>query len=206
MNRFNGQTFYDLYDMVANTNNYLGNGPSAQFGFQPNAVEGDLTKGFEFSFPLSALGNPTGAMKFFGMLINDPGGATTFISNQFVTPAGVGEGSYENGAVFFNNAAPNPVLYQVTQDCFEETCVTVQQSVTPNFSFVSPLCYGASAPTLGPSSPNSVTGTWLPPTVSTTIEGATNYVFTPTPGGCAQSQTVSITILPQILTTLIFHN
>jgi hypothetical protein len=206
MNRFNGQTFYDLYDMVANTNNYLGNGPSAQFGFQPNAVEGDLTKGFEFSFPLSALGNPTGAMKFFGMLINDPGGATTFISNQFVTPAGVGEGSYENGAVFFNNAAPNPVLYQVTQDCFEETCVTVQQSVTPNFSFVSPLCYGASAPTLGPSSPNGVTGTWLPPTVSTTIEGATNYVFTPTPGGCAQSQTVSITILPQILTTLIFHN
>jgi hypothetical protein len=207
MNRYNGQTFYDLYDMVANTNNYLGNGPSAQFGFQQNASEGDLSKGFEFSFPLSALGNPSGPMKFFGMLINDPPPNTsTTISNQFITPANVGEGSYGNQAVFFNNAAPNPVLYQVTQDCFEESCVTVQQSVTPNFSFTSPLCYGAIAPTLGGSSPNGVAGNWFPASVSTTTEGSTNYLFTPTPGGCAQSQTVSITILPQILTTLIFHN
>lgn len=206
MNRFNGQTFYDLYDMVANTNNYLGNGPSAQFGFQPNAVEGDLTKGFEFSFPLSALGNPTGAMKFFGMLINDPGGATTFISNQFVTPAGPGEGSYTDAAVFFNNAAPNPVLYKVTQDCYEQTCVTVQQSVTPNFAFTSPLCYGTVAPTLSGTSPNGVSGSWLPASVSTTTPGSTNYVFTPTAGGCAQPQSVSITILPQILTSFIFHN
>ena len=207
MNRYNGQTFYDLYDMVANTNNYLGNGPSAQFGFQQNASEGDLTKGFEFSFPLTALGSPTGAMKFFGMLINDPPANTaTTISNQFITPANPGEGSYGNAAVFFNNAAPNPVLYQVTQDCFEETCVTVQQSVTPNFAFTSPLCYGALAPTLSGTSPNGVSGTWLPPSVSTAIEGATNYLFTPNAVGCAQSQTVSITILPQILTTLIFHN
>jgi hypothetical protein len=146
-------------------------------------------------------------MKFFGMLVNDPPPNTsTTISNQFITPANVGEGSYGNQAVFFNNAAPNPVLYQVTQDCFEESCVTVQQSVIPNFSFTSPLCYGVSAPTLGTSSPNGVAGTWLPASVSTTTEGSTNYLFTPTPGGCAQSQTVSITILPQILTTLIFHN
>jgi len=207
MNRYNGQTFYDLYDMLANTNNYLGNGPSAQFGFQQNAVEGDLTKGFEFSLSLSALGNPSGAMKVFGMLINDPPANTdTFISNQFITPANVGEGSYGNGAIAFQNAAPNPVLYQVTQDCFEETCVTVQQSATPNFAFTSPLCYGAAAPPLLTTSPNGVSGVWLPAAVSTTTAGPTNYVFTPSALGCAQPQTVSITILPQILTTLIFHN
>jgi hypothetical protein len=78
--------------------------------------------------------------------------------------------------------------------------------VTPNFAFTSPLCYGALAPTLSGTSPNGVSGTWLPASVSTTIEGATNYLFTPNAVGCAQSQTVSITILPQILTTLIFHN
>jgi hypothetical protein len=118
----------------------------------------------------------------------------------------VGEGSYGNQAVFFNNAAPNPVLYQITQDCYEQACVTVQQSVTPNFSFTSPLCFGVLAPLLGPSSPNGVGGTWLPAAVSTTLVGSTDYLFTPNAGGCAQSQTVSITILPQILTTLIFHN
>jgi hypothetical protein len=207
MNRYNGQTFYDLYDMVANTNNYLGNGPSTQFGFQPNASEGDLTKGFEFSFPLSALGSPSGAMKFFGMLINDPpGSATTTISNQFITPANVGENSYGDVAVFFNNAAPNPVLYRISQDCYEQACVTVQQAITPNFVFSSPLCYGAAAPILSSPSPNGVSGSWLPASVSTTTAGLTNYTFTPNAGGCAQSQTVSITILPQILTTLIFHN
>jgi hypothetical protein len=213
MNRYNGQTFYDLYDMFANTNNFLGTGPSAQFGFQSNTVEGDLTKGFEFSFPLTALGNPTGTMKIFGMLINDPpGSATTTISNQFITPANVGENSYGDGAVYFNNAAPNPVLYQVIQDCYEQTCVTVQAAATPNFVLPSPLCYGASAPVLGTTSPNGISGTWSPNTVSTTTPGtgttpvATSYIFTPAPGGCSQPQSVSITILPQILTSFIFHN
>jgi hypothetical protein len=206
MNRFNGQTFFDLYDMAANTNNFLGSTPSSQLGFQANAVEGDLTKGFEFSFPLSAIGNPTGVLKVFGMLFNDPVSGSTTISNQFITPANVGENSYGSGAIFFNNAAPNPVLYQITQDCYEQTCVTVQATVTPNFSLPSPLCYGANAPALLTNSPNGVSGTWVPGAISTTTPGPTNYVFTPASGGCTQSQTVSITILPQILTTLIFHN
>jgi len=199
-------TFYDLYDMTANTNTFLGSSPSAQFGYQESFTDNDLTRGFELYLPLAALGNPT-ALKVFGMIINNPGEfAATLVSNQFFSVANAGDNNYGNGAISFQNAAPNPVLYQVTQDCFEETCVTVQQSVTPNFAFASPLCYGAAAPVLGPNSPNGVSGTWSPASVSTTTAGSSNYVFTPAPGGCAQSQTVSITILPQILTTLIFHN
>jgi hypothetical protein len=205
MNRYNGQTFYDLYDMVANTNNYLGNGPSAQFGFQQNAVEGDLTKGFEFSLSLSALGNPSGAMKVFGMLINDPPANTdTFISNQFITPANVGEGSYGNGAVFFNNAAPNPVLYQVTQDCFEETCVTVQQSVTPVFNPIPPLCYGDAAPALPGISVDGVSGIWLPATVSNTTSGT--YLFTPNPGQCATTTNLTVNVSPEVIADGIYHD
>jgi subtilisin-like proprotein convertase family protein len=196
MNRFNGQTFFDLYDMAANTNNFLGSGPSAQFGFQANASEGDLTKGFEFSLPLTALGNPGGVLKVFGMLINDPGAAATTISNQFITPANTGEGSYGSNAVFFNNAAPNPVLYQVTQDCFEETCVTVQQSVTPLFNPIAPLCSGSAAPTLPLNSTNGVGGTWSPAVVSNTT--TTTYTFTPTGGGCATTASLTVEITPQV--------
>jgi subtilisin-like proprotein convertase family protein len=199
-------TFYDLYEMATNTNTFLGSSPSAQFGYQESFTDNDLTRGFELNLPLAALGNPS-ALKVFGMIINNPGEfAATLVSNQFFSVANVGDNNYGNGAIAFQNAAPNPVLYQVTQDCFEETCVTVQQSATPNFAFTSPLCYGAAAPSLLTTSPNGVSGVWLPAAVSTTTPGPTNYVFTPSAVGCAQPQTVSITILPQILTTLIFHN
>lgn len=193
MNRYDGQTFYDLYDMVANTNNFLGSGPSAQFGFQQNASEGDLSKGFEFSFPLTALGNPTGPMKIFGMLVNDPGSATTTIGNQFITPANGGEGSYGQGAVFFNNAVPNPVLYQVTQDCFEQACVTVSPNVTPTFATPSAICQGDPAPTLPTSSTNvpPITGTWTGPG-----QAAGTYTFTPTAGQCANSTTLTVNSTP----------
>jgi hypothetical protein len=203
MNRFNGQTFFDLYDMAANTNNFLGSGPSAQFGFQANASEGDLTKGFEFSLPLTALGNPGGVLKVFGMLVNDPGAATTTISNQFITPANTGEGSYGSNAVFFNNAAPNPVLYQVTQDCFEETCVTVQQSVTPLFNPIAPLCSGAAATPLPNTSTNGVSGTWSPAVVSNSASGS--YLFTPSSGACTGTATLNVTVNPLPTTDGIFH-
>jgi len=205
-NSVGSTTFYDLYEMATNTNTFLGSSPSAQFGYQESFTDNDLTRGFELNFPLAALGNPS-TLKVFGMIINNPGEfAATLVSNQFFSVANVGDNNYGNGAIAFQNAAPNPVLYQVTQDCFEETCVTVQQSATPNFAFTSPLCYGAAAPSLLTTSPNGVSGVWLPAAVSTTTPGPTNYVFTPSAVGCAQPQTVSITILPQILTTLIFHN
>jgi len=205
-NSVGSTTFYDLYEMATNTNTFLGSSPSAQFGYQESFTDNDLTRGFELNFPLAALGNPS-TLKVFGMIINNPGEfAATLVSNQFFSVANVGDNNYGNGAIAFQNAPPNPVLYQVTQDCFEETCVTVQQSATPNFAFTSPLCYGAAAPPLLTTSPNGVSGVWLPAAVSTTTAGPTNYVFTPSALGCAQPQTVSITILPQILTTLIFHN
>jgi hypothetical protein len=206
INRANlaGTTYYDLYDMVANTNSFLGQSPSAGYGFQENAADGDLTKGFEFALPLSAIGVTTGVIKVFGMLVNNPNAnQATLLSNQFISVAGSGELNYGDGAVFFNNAAPNPVLYQVTQDCYRETCVTVQQSVTPLFDPIAPLCSGAAAPTLPANSTNGVGGTWSPAVVSNTASGS--YLFTPSSATCTGTATLNVTVNPRPTTDGIFH-
>ena len=89
MNQAFGDAFFDLYNMQTNTNNYLGSASgSPLLGFVGNAGVGDLSSGFEFSIPLGALGNPSGTINVFAMIVNDPGIAgTTFISNQFLTNA-----------------------------------------------------------------------------------------------------------------------
>jgi subtilisin-like proprotein convertase family protein len=197
-------TFYDLYEMATNTNTFLGSSPSAQFGYQESFTDNDLTRGFELNLPLAALGNPS-ALKVFGMIINNPGEfAATLVSNQFFSVANVGDNNYGNGAIAFQNAAPNPVLYQVTQDCFEETCVTVQQSVTPLFNPIPPLCSGDAAPALPVTSVNGVSGTWLPATISNTASGT--YLFTPSSGACTGTATLNITVIPRPMSVGIFHD
>jgi len=150
------------------------------------------------------LGNPS-ALKVFGMIINNPGEfAATLVSNQFFSVANAGDNNYGNGAIAFQNAAPNPVLFQVTQDCFEETCVTVQQSVTPVFNPIPPLCYGDAAPALPGISVNGVSGIWLPATVSNTTSGT--YLFTPNPGQCATTTNLTVNVSPEVIADGIYHD
>ncbi|MBU3680966.1 MAG: hypothetical protein FGM16_03385 [Flavobacterium sp.] len=74
--------------------------------------------------------------------------------------------------------------------------VTVDQNVTPDFTAVAPICSGSTAPTLNGTSPNGVNGTWSPATISNTADGS--YVFTPSAGQCAVSQTLAVTVTPPI--------
>jgi hypothetical protein len=198
-------TFYDLYEMVSNTNVFLGSSPSAQFGYQESFTDNDLSRGFEFYIPLASIASPV-SLKVFGMLINDPGEfGATLVSNQFFSVAGGGDGNYGNGAIFFGQAAPNPVTYVVSQDCYEQRCVTLTQPVVPQFLTPAPICAGGSAPVLPTSSNNvpPITGTWSGP-VSNQSSGT--YTFTPVVGQCATGTTLPVTVNAVPVTVGIFHD
>lgn len=207
MNQAAGNSFFDLYNMVTNTNNYLGDGTGSPWlGFVGNAAIGDNSKGFEFGFPMAALGNPTVSVKVFAMLVNNPGTQTlpnTTLSNQFLTPCGPAELNYGNGTVNFSAAAPDPIQYALSADCFSQTCVTTVNTITPTFSFPVSLCNGASAPSLPPVSDNGIAGTWSPVSINNTSNGS--YTFTPT-GGCATSVSINITVVPNPSLTPIHHD
>lgn len=70
--------------------------------------------------------------------------------------------------------------------------------VTPNFPAITPFCSGSTAPILPATSPNGISGTWSPATISNTTSG--NYTFNPTTN-CATSQTLSVSILPKVTPT-----
>ena len=80
----------------------------------------------------------------------------------------------------------------------QTVAITIQALVTPNFAAIGPLCQNSTPPTLGTTSPNGITGTWAPATISTATAGTTNYVFTPAAGQCANTQTLAITIDPLV--------
>lgn len=73
------------------------------------------------------------------------------------------------------------------------TFITVNPVLNPNFAAVGPLCTGSTAPILAATSPNGITGTWLPTTIGNTTPG--NYVFTPNANQCSTPQTLTVSIL-----------
>ncbi len=127
MNQATGDAFFDLYHLNSNTNNYLGSAnTSPTLGYVANAGVGDNTKGFEFAIPFNALGNPSGSIQVFLMLVNDPGfGVPTFLSNQFLTPASAAQANYGAGAVNFGIEPPQPILFPLSADCVSQACVIV---------------------------------------------------------------------------------
>jgi hypothetical protein len=207
INRANlaGETYYDLYDMTANTNVFLGQSPSNGYGFQENAFDGDLTKGFEFSLRLDAIGNPTN-LQLFGILINNPNSnQASLVSNQFITVANAADNNYGDGSIFFSAAAPNPLVYRVAEDCYEEKCATLLPATVPLFTQPTPICVGQTAPVLPNASSDSppITGTWNGP-VSNQVSGT--YTFTPGLGQCATQTTLNVQVNPVPITFGIFHD
>ncbi|KAA5533811.1 T9SS type B sorting domain-containing protein [Taibaiella lutea] len=77
--------------------------------------------------------------------------------------------------------------------------VTVNPNITPTFTVITSICNGATAPVLPTTSNNGITGIWSPATVSNTATGT--YTFTPTPGLCASTTTLTITVNPIITPT-----
>jgi len=81
--------------------------------------------------------------------------------------------------------------------------ITAINKITPTFVAIGPLCQSSSVPNLPAISTNTptITGTWSPASISASALGATTYTFTPDPGQCAVTTTMSITIVTQITPT-----
>jgi len=113
-------------------------------------------------------------------------------------------------AVISNTASGNYVFTPNAGQCATGATlnVTVTNSITPNFATALNLCSGAIAPVLSTTSPNGITGTWSPATISNTVSGS--YVFTPNAGQCAVNATLNVTIngntVPDFPTSLAFCN
>lgn len=82
--------------------------------------------------------------------------------------------------------------------------ITINENILPTFAEIGPYCEGESASALPVVSENSITGTWLPATVNTNVTGSTNYIFTPSAGQCATSNTIQIVVNPE--TIAVFKN
>jgi gliding motility-associated-like protein len=113
-------------------------------------------------------------------------------------------GTWSPAAV--NTSVLGPVTYTFTPNpgqCASATLTTVSINIVPviapNFALIPNVCSGSTAPILATTSPNGITGTWLPATISNTIGG--NYVFTPTAGQCSSTQTLPVVITPKITPT-----
>ncbi len=96
-----------------------------------------------------------------------------------------------------NTATQNYTFTPTVGQCAltQTLTITVNPNVTPTFTAVSAICSGASLAPLPTTSGNGITGTWLPALNNT---ATTNYTFTPTAGLCALTQTVTITVNPNV--------
>jgi hypothetical protein len=72
--------------------------------------------------------------------------------------------------------------------------ITVNAEVTPAFSPVNPLCQGVTPPTLPGTSLDGINGSWSPATINTSTPGTASYTFTPSPGQCAGSASLNVTV------------
>ncbi len=82
--------------------------------------------------------------------------------------------------------------------------VTVDPLITPTFAAIGPLCQNSVAPTLPTSSTNvpAITGTWNA-VLSTASAGTVVYTFTPDPGQCATTATLSVDVNPTPTITIV---
>ena len=80
--------------------------------------------------------------------------------------------------------------------------VIITPLITPTFTAIGPLCQNSTAPVLPTSSTNlpAITGSWNA-ALSTASAGTIVYTFTPDPGQCASTATMSVVVTPEITPT-----
>jgi gliding motility-associated-like protein len=78
------------------------------------------------------------------------------------------------------------------------TTITINPNITPTFNQVGPYCAGSNFPALPTTSTNNITGSWSP---AINNQQTTTYTFTPTPGLCATTTTMTISITPNTTPT-----
>lgn len=110
------------------------------------------------------------------------GGATTQSTGSF---SGLSPGNYD-------------ILIEDGSGCQYTSVITISAgpaAVVPGFSSVASICSGDPLSPLPTTSTNGINGSWSPALDNTTT---TNYTFTPTPGQCANSTSLIITVNPVI--------
>jgi gliding motility-associated-like protein len=115
-----------------------------------------------------------------------------------ITGATTRNGTGTDASGVFNVGVSN-IEWTVTDGCNNiitcSTTVTVNAETLPLFNPIASICIGSAAPVLQGTSTNSISGSWSPAVINTSIPGSTTYTFTPTAGQCASSTTLSVTIL-----------
>ena len=99
-----------------------------------------------------------------------------------------------NPIIVSNTVSGNYIFTPDGGQCATTTSLTisVNPNIAPTFTQIAPICSGSASPILPLISNNSITGTWNPETVSNTLSGT--YTFTPNPGQCATTTTMSVTV------------
>lgn len=71
--------------------------------------------------------------------------------------------------------------------------IEINEIMTPSFTPVGPFCAASAIPPLPTTSLNNISGTWSP---ALNNQQTTTYTFTPSPGNCSSSSTMTIVINP----------
>ncbi len=201
-----GESYVDLYHLATNTNNYLGSSATPDFcSYVPAGLTFNVGAGYEFQFDLAELNNPLGQISIFAMMVNNPGsaGIATTLSNQFLSPADVGELSYGDGSVNFNLALPNPVHYIIgSGTCYLENCLVINPNQNLTLPVIPDQCLNTPNPYVLNTTINGITGTWSPDIIDVTSVGTNLYSFTPTAAsGCYADGTASVNVVDAVVPT-----
>jgi len=77
--------------------------------------------------------------------------------------------------------------------------VVVTEEITPQFDTIGPLCQYSLSPALPDTSLEGISGTWVPPLISTDVTGVFTFEFTPDSGQCATVTSIDVVITDQIV-------
>jgi len=126
-----------------------------------------------------------------------------FCSGVSISPLPISStnGIFGTWSPAINNTATTTYTFTPTAGLCATTqtmSIAITLSILPTFTQVGPFCSGATISPLPTSSINGISGTWTPAINNT---ATTTYTFTPTTVLCATTETMSITITPNIIPT-----
>ncbi|TXI68199.1 MAG: T9SS type B sorting domain-containing protein, partial [Flavobacterium sp.] len=124
-----------------------------------------------------------------------PTGVTATTSGNTVTISGTPTGPFSYNVNTIGGCGTVPPLVG---------SITFSSSgITPTFNTITPICEGTSNSPLPTTSINGITGTWSPNFNNTTTQ---TYTFTPNPGQCASSTSLTVQITPKPILTYTVTN
>ena len=96
-----------------------------------------------------------------------------------------------------NNGEVEYIITPTSGGCIGESqsvTVYILSPIEPQFDALGPFCINETPTSFQVVSNEGVSGTWNPSTISTTLAGTSNYIFTPNPDQCALTQNIDILI------------